>query len=230
MKKRPRKEKMDDCVATILMKLSEGMASHQYDRWIGILTLWQNKAMMEYIIRELLPRGSRVLDIGCGTGDLLIEAGRRGVRGIGIDTNEAMLVIAQKKSKKMNLGRRVKFELGNALDLNLAKDPFDIVVSTLMVSELQEDEVQKFVQAATNHVKSGGTIIIGGEGEPRGILFARIVNQIRRISYWIVGKLTGLGYHPYHKVAAAMKNAGLTLRYKVQFMGGLLVLYVAEAS
>ena len=221
---------MDDCVATILMKLSEGIASHQYDRWIGILTLWQNKAMREYIIRELLPRGSRVLDIGCGTGDLLIEAGRRGVRGLGIDTNEAMLAVAQKKSKTKNLGRRVEFKLGNALNPSSVERSFDVVVSTLMISELQEDDVQKFVQVAANHVKPGGTVVIGGEGEPRGILFARIMNQIRRVSYFIVGKLTGLGYHPYHKIAKAMKNTGLILKYKVRFMGGLLVLYVAEAS
>ncbi|MFW9805810.1 MAG: class I SAM-dependent methyltransferase [Candidatus Thorarchaeota archaeon] len=221
---------MDDRVATILMKLSEGIASHQYDRWIGILTLWQNKAMREYIIRELLPRGSRVLDIGCGTGNLLIEAGRRGVRGLGIDTNEAMLAVAQKKSKTRNLSRRVEFKLGNALNLGLVRNSFDVVVSTLMISELQEDEVQQFVQVAANHVKSGGIVVIGGEGEPRGIFFARIINQIRQVSYWIVEKLTGLGYHPYHKVARAMKNTGLILKYKVQFMGGLLVLYVAEAS
>ena len=90
-----REREMDDRVATILMKLSEGQASHQYDRWIGILTLWQNRVMREYIIKELLPRNARVLDIGCGTGELLIEAGRRGVKGLGVDANEAMLTIAQ---------------------------------------------------------------------------------------------------------------------------------------
>ena len=217
-------------MATILMKLSEGLASHQYDRWIGILTLWQNRVMREYILKELLQRGSKVLDIGCGTGELLIEAGRRGVRGLGIDANEAMLTIAQKKSKKRNLGRRVEFKLGNALDLDLAKNTYDIIVSTLMVSELQGDEVRKFVQAASNHVKPGGTIVIGGEGEPRGKLFPRIVNLIRQVSYWIVGTLTGLSYHPYHKVAAVMREVGLIPKYKVLFMGGLLVLYVAEAN
>ena len=217
-------------MATILMKLSEGIASHQYDRWIGLLTLWQNKAMRRYIINELLPRGSRVLDVGCGTGELLIEAGRRGVRGIGIDTSEAMLAIAQKKSKNRNLGRRVDFKLGDALNLSFAKGSFDIVVSTLMISELQEEELQKFIQAASIYVKSGGTVVIGGESKPRGIPFARFINLVRRISYWIVRRQTGLRYHPYHKVAATMRTAGLIPKYKVQFMGGLLVLYVAEAS
>jgi len=221
---------VDDRVATILMKLSEGKASHQYDRWIGFLTLWQNKAMRQYIIRELLQRGSRVLDVGCGTGELLIEAGRRGVRGVGVDTNRAMLAVAQEKSRKRNLGRRVEFKLGNALNLDSVKDSFDIVVSTLLISELQENELQKFIHAVSNHVKSGGIVAIGGEGRPRGIIFARIIDVIRRISYLVVRKLTGLGYHPYHKIAAVMKGAGMIPKYKVQFMGGLLVLYVAEAS
>jgi cyclopropane fatty-acyl-phospholipid synthase-like methyltransferase len=186
--------------------------------------------MREYIIKKLLPRGARVLDIGCGTGELLIEAGRRGVRGLGIDTNEAMLAVAKKKSKKRNLGRRVEFKLGNALDYSLARGTYDIVVSTLMISELQEDEVRKFIQAVSNHVKPGGTVIIGGEGEPRGTLFASFINLIRQVSYRIVDTLTGLKYHPYHKVAAAMREVGMIPKYKVLFMGGLLILYVAEAS
>ena len=230
-KKRPeRKKRLDDRVATILMKLSEGRASHQYDRWIGILTLWQNKAMREYIIKELLPRGSRVLDVGCGTGNLLIEAGRRGVRGVGIDTNKAMLTVAQQKSTKRNLGRRVEFKLGDALNLDSVKDSFDIIISTLLISELQEEELQKFMHTVAGHVKSGGIVAIGGEGKPHGTLFARVVDVIRRISYLIVRIVTGLRYHPYHNVAAAMRKAGLIPKYKVQFMGGLLVLYVAEAS
>ena len=221
---------MDDRVATILMKLSEGRASHQYDRWIGILTLWQNNAMRKYIIKELLPRGSRVLDVGCGTGELLIEAGRRGVRGVGVDTNKAMLAVAQKKSIMRNLGRRVEFRLGDALNLDTVNDSFDIVVSTLLISELQEYELQKFMYTVTKHVRSGGLVAIGGEGRLSGTIVVRIIDAIRRISYLVVRKLTGFRYHPYHKVAAIMKDVGLIPKYKVQFMGGLLTLYVAEAS
>ena len=216
-------------MATILMKLSEGRAAGQYDRWISLLTLRQDIAMRDYIIQNLIPHRGRILDIGCGTGKLLIEAGRRGAKGVGIDMNQQMLSIAQRASEKRNLGRRLKFVIGDALKLDISEDLFDLVVSTLMISELQPAELNLFVENAAKFVKPGGIIAIGGEAKPHGRFIGRLVSIIRRISFWIVSRLTELGPHPYHKVPAAMKAAGLIPKYKVLFLKGLLILYVAEA-
>ncbi len=215
-------------MATILMKLSEGRAANQYDRWISLLTLWQDRTMKKYIVGNLLPRRGRMLDIGCGTGKLLLEAGRRGVRGVGIDASPTMLSIARRESEKRNLGRRLRFETGNALDLDISIEPFDLVVSTLMTSELQPDELHRFMNRAAKLVKPDGIVAIGDEGYPTGIVFGRIMGAIRRVSYWIVSRLTELKSHTYHGIPAAMKSAGLRPKYKVRFMNGLLTLYVAE--
>jgi methionine biosynthesis protein MetW len=45
---------------------------------------------LEYqVILDLIPHGSRVLDLGCGDGDLLsLLLGRKGVDGMGIEINE----------------------------------------------------------------------------------------------------------------------------------------------
>ncbi len=212
------------------MKLSEGRAAGQYNRWISLLTLWQDRSMRDYILRNLLPPRGRVLDIGCGTGNLLIEAGRRGIKGVGIDMNESMLSIAQQESAKRNLGRRVKFIVGDALNLDISEEPFDLVVSTLMISELQPAELNEFVASAAKFVRPGGVLAIGGEARTRGAFFGRIVSTIRRISYWIVSRVTELGPHPYHRVPATMKAAGLNPKYKILFLKGLLTLYVAEAN
>ncbi|MGY5854578.1 MAG: class I SAM-dependent methyltransferase [Candidatus Thorarchaeota archaeon] len=217
-------------MATILMKLSEGRAAGQYNRWISVLTLWQDRAMRNYILRNLLPQRGRVLDIGCGTGTLLIEAGRRGVKGVGIDMNESMLSIARQESAKRNLGRRLKFVVRDALELNLSEEQFDLVVSTLLISELQPAELTEFVANAARFVKPGGILAIGGEDRLRGGVIGRIFSIIRRVSYWIVSRVTELGPHPHHRVPDAMKSAGLDPKYKVLFLKGLLTLYVAEAN
>jgi ubiquinone/menaquinone biosynthesis C-methylase UbiE len=217
-------------MATILMKLSEGRAANQYDWWISLLTLWQDRAMKDYIVGNLLPKRGRILDIGCGTGRLLVEAGRRGARGMGIDTSPTMLSIARRESEKRNLGRRLRFETGNALNLNLSVEPFDLVVSTLMTSELQPDELHRFLDNAAKLVKPDGIVAIGDEGYPTGLVFGRIMAAVRKVSYWIVSRLVGLRSHSYHGIPAAMKSAGLRPKYKVRFMSGLLTLYVAEVT
>jgi ubiquinone/menaquinone biosynthesis C-methylase UbiE len=217
-------------MATILMKLSEGKAANQYDRWIGLLTLWQNTAMREHILHNILPHRGRVLDIGCGTGKLLIEAGRRGIRGVGVDMNGRMLAIARQNCIRQNLGRRLKFIDGNALHLSLTEQPFDLVVSTLMISELQPEELENFIAHISKFVRSGGIVAIGGESKPTGTIIGGMISIIRRISYGIVSRVTELSPHPYHDVLKAMRIAGLVPKYKILFMKGLLTLYVAEAS
>jgi demethylmenaquinone methyltransferase/2-methoxy-6-polyprenyl-1,4-benzoquinol methylase len=48
---------------------------------------------------------SRVLDLACGTGDLLFELGRRGVRGVGVDVSAGMLAAARRRGAPGTLTR-----------------------------------------------------------------------------------------------------------------------------
>ena len=51
----------------------------------------------EFIIEELmLPAGSHILDIGCGTGRHCIELARRGYKMTGVDISSGMLNEARK--------------------------------------------------------------------------------------------------------------------------------------
>src|SRR4030042_686722 len=47
---------------------------------------------MQNLMRFIVPRGSKVLEIGCGTGELL--AGTEPKRGVGIDISPKMLGLA----------------------------------------------------------------------------------------------------------------------------------------
>lgn len=184
--------------------------------------------LRDYIVNKILPRRGSVLDLGCGTGKLLIEAGRRGLRGVGIDTNAKMLEIAKENSKKHNLSRRLDFRLGNVTALELDNDSFDLVVSSLVVSELQPEEVGLLFSEAARVGVSGGWVVIGTEGLPKGRTIGRFFSLIRRLSYMVVSRLSRIRAHPVHEIAPAMRSAGLAAKYRVQFLGGLLELYVAE--
>jgi ubiquinone/menaquinone biosynthesis C-methylase UbiE len=74
-------------------------------------------------MRFLIPEGAKVLDLGCGTGDLL--AALRPLRGVGIDLSPRMVEEAQRRHPGLD------FRVGDVEDENLLEDldgPFDFIV------------------------------------------------------------------------------------------------------
>ncbi|MCD6589772.1 class I SAM-dependent methyltransferase, partial [Candidatus Woesearchaeota archaeon] len=78
-----------------------------------------------YLINKYIANGSRVLDVGCGTGRLLIELARKKCRVTGLDISKSMLSIARKKLRKEG----IKAELINK-DITKFKKPacFDAIL------------------------------------------------------------------------------------------------------
>ncbi len=55
---------------------------------------------VDFIVEELaLPIGSRILDMGCGTGRHSVELARRGYRIVGVDLSAGMLAEARKAAE-----------------------------------------------------------------------------------------------------------------------------------
>lgn len=58
------------------------------------------KQEVDFILQELdLPQGSRILDVGCGTGRHSVEMARRGYRVTGVDFSTGMLAEARKAAQ-----------------------------------------------------------------------------------------------------------------------------------
>jgi SAM-dependent methyltransferase len=81
----------------IFMKILESRPS-RYDKGINILTGGHAKRVKRKIVDRWIKPGLEILDIGCGTGELLELATRAGARVSGIDISEGMLSIAQNRS------------------------------------------------------------------------------------------------------------------------------------
>ena len=87
---------------------------------------------VERIVRFHVPRGASVLEIGCGTGDLL--AALAPSRGVGIDISPKALEIARSKHPGLT------FLAGDAEDIPLS-EPFDYVLLSDLIGYL--DDVQR---------------------------------------------------------------------------------------
>jgi magnesium-protoporphyrin O-methyltransferase len=72
-------------------------------------------------------RGRRLLDAGCGTGALAVEAARRGACVTAVDLSPTLIDLARSRSPR-DLGEgRVEFHVGDMLDAGLGR--FDYVVA-----------------------------------------------------------------------------------------------------
>lgn len=161
----------------VLMKVLESAPS-RYDRGINLITLGRvNKAYDQLASR--IKDGWNVLDIGCGTGAMALRAAQHGAHVVGIDVNPQMLEIASKRLQQMGLLSNVELrEQGVAeLSTELAAQ-YDAVTSSLVFSELTEDERLYALRQLRRLLKPGGLLLITDETKPSGFF--------RGLLYWLV--------------------------------------------
>ena len=99
------------------------------DRWMR-RNRYYYRGLADYC-RFVIPPGSRVLEIGCGTGDLL--AAVEPARGLGIDLSPRMVDIARDKHPAL------EFRVGDAEALGL-NERFDYVILSDLVGYLYDIE------------------------------------------------------------------------------------------
>lgn len=72
-------------------------------------------------------KGFRLLDAGCGTGALSVEAARRGADVVAIDISATLIGLAQERSPRDLGGGSIDFRVGDMLDPTLGR--FDGIVA-----------------------------------------------------------------------------------------------------
>ena len=92
-----------------------------------------NRAEIDNWIVQHTPQGGRVLDIGCGTGDLLgWLVQEKGIRGTGIEIAEECVVRAVQRGLSVHHGN-----VEEGLD-HYGNQSFDLVVMSLTIQELNK--------------------------------------------------------------------------------------------
>ncbi|MFO1541398.1 MAG: SAM-dependent methyltransferase, partial [Chloroflexota bacterium] len=101
---------------------------------------------------------SRVLDIGCGKGELLVRLAARGASGVGIDHNPWHLRDARARAAKAGVTGRLDWDRADARAARIA-DPFHVVASIGASGALGGAGAAPGALAAL--VRPGGHVLIG---------------------------------------------------------------------
>ena len=109
-------------------------------------------ALLSWLPEDL--RGQRLLDAGCGTGALAIEAARRGADVVAVDLSPTLISLAQERAPQ-DLPGRVTFAVGDLLDP--AFGAFDHVVAMDSLIHYEGADIARTLAALAPRV--GGSLI-----------------------------------------------------------------------
>lgn len=103
--------------------------------------------------------GQPALDVGCGTGRLLLDFCAEGLDVDGIDNSPEMVAICKEKAEKQSLAVNVYTQTMEALDLPRKYQTIIIPsMSFQLVPDL--DDAQKALANFYNHLLPGGTLVL----------------------------------------------------------------------
>lgn len=116
-------------------------------------------------------KGKRVLEIGCGSGEIVVWMALQGAQVTGIDVSDESIVIAQKRAVENNVADKTNFLACPAENMPFENAIFDIVFINVSLHHL---ELELALAECKRVLKNSGHFIAV---EP--LTFSRVIQKIR---------------------------------------------------
>jgi magnesium-protoporphyrin O-methyltransferase len=97
-------------------------------------------------------RGLRLLDAGCGTGALAVEAARRGARVLAIDLSPTLVDLARERSPEDLGDGSIEFRVGDMLNPAFDREHFDYAVAMDSLIHYQAADVIRVLSSLSRSV------------------------------------------------------------------------------
>jgi SAM-dependent methyltransferase len=154
-------------------------------------------------IKLLKKKKSRLLDIGCSTGNLLyhIKLAFKNFYLFGLDFETNVINLCKLDPELKN----INFSVGSCLKMaNLFREKFDIIILNAIVAHLNNNEFEKTIFEASKILSNGGSLMIFDYFNP----FDQELEIIERSPY---GSFEGipLYYKSYNFTKKTLLRAGL---------------------
>ena len=123
-------------------------------------TIYFQKQFDKFVAK--LKPGSKIIDIGCGTGHLAKHLSDKGFQVTGIDFSKSMLEIARKRCQSCT------FIIADIAEFNYSAELYDAAILSFSIIHLKDDEIEKVLQKTYSALKPGSyafIAVIEGDGE-----------------------------------------------------------------
>jgi SAM-dependent methyltransferase len=123
----------------------------------GVLAKYLEEGALEFFERVNIPPGTRLLDVACGAGQLILPAARKGIQVTGLDL--AANLTWQARTKAADEGLEIQVDEGDAEDLPYPDSSFDVVMS--LIGAMFAPRPELVASEMCRVCRPGGTIIMG---------------------------------------------------------------------
>ena len=116
--------------------------------------------LIALVAAEVLPKHTRVLDMGCGGGIDAVFMARCGFKVKGVDISAAALRIAEKRAEQAHV--KVDWRRGNVLELPIDDGSVDFVTDRGLFHLIEDPDRPKYASELFRVLNNGGRAMIRG--------------------------------------------------------------------
>jgi demethylmenaquinone methyltransferase/2-methoxy-6-polyprenyl-1,4-benzoquinol methylase len=202
--------------------------ARRYDLMNRIMTLGQDRSWRREAIHQArLPSRGRLLDLGAGTGDMLMEAARQHpqVQVVGLDFTPQMMAIGRRRMHQNGpVPAKAAWIEGDALRLPLSDQRFDAVVSAFLMRNVSD--TRQCLMEQRRILKPGGRIVILDTTPSQRSPLSPLIDFywraiVPQLGQWIAGEREAYTYLPEstHNFLPAEQLAGQMVKSGFQEVG-----------
>jgi len=131
--------------------------AQEYEKVVNLPRKLANDALFSSVVSRLPSHRGKMLDLGCGTGQMCDRFADFFEHTTGVDHSEAMLGVARSKPS----ASKVSFLKGDALTyLDNQSECFDLITAVGFLHHLKQADSKLLLTKIQQHLRPGGVVVI----------------------------------------------------------------------
>jgi len=135
---------------------SEKWFSKAKDETKPVNVIKQRNQFIEKLALKFLKKNDKILDVGCGTGDLVISLLQKNFDAYGIDFVPSMIERAESEALKLSLPKD-KFKTVSFFDFT-PNTSFNLISANGFIEYISENQLKEFIKKSNDYLKNDGIL------------------------------------------------------------------------